>query len=139
MKLYVNGQDIRVLVLADLDDSESPVRYLVSPEQFLFSIDQFLQSRGIHKEDLEQIVLVQGPGSATSLRSIFSITQALAWALGIPLCGVKKEMDEKDEFLLGRLRANEEQIFTGSQVVPVYQHQARITSSNKDSLKRKKK
>lgn len=57
-------------------------------EQILGQIDAALSLVSWRVEDLEAMVVGQGPGSFTGLRVGVATAQGLAWALGIPLFGV---------------------------------------------------
>ncbi|TKD66309.1 tRNA (adenosine(37)-N6)-threonylcarbamoyltransferase complex dimerization subunit type 1 TsaB [Pseudalkalibacillus hwajinpoensis] len=52
------------------------------------AIDQLLEEVGIKPNEIERIVVAEGPGSYTGLRIGISIAKTLAWTLGIPLVGV---------------------------------------------------
>ncbi|MDQ0485164.1 tRNA (adenosine(37)-N6)-threonylcarbamoyltransferase complex dimerization subunit type 1 TsaB [Guptibacillus hwajinpoensis] len=52
------------------------------------AIDQLLEEVGLKPNELERIVVAEGPGSYTGLRIGVSIAKTLAWTLGIPLVGV---------------------------------------------------
>ncbi len=56
--------------------------------QITFLIDQCLQAAGIMLEDLEAVVLSEGPGSYTGLRVGASAAKGLCYGQDIPLIGV---------------------------------------------------
>lgn len=130
MKLFLNGSDIRQIVIADLEDGILK-KDEVDPSSFLRVIDEFV------KEALriEEIHVIIGPGSATALRTTLSIVNTLQFAMGIPVYGY--EWDGTDEALL-------EQIVNGTASAvecadflrPAYAQAPKITKSNKDNLKR---
>lgn len=51
-------------------------------------VDSMLKNSGIDKADLALIAVAAGPGSFTGLRIGVSAAKGLAWALGLPCCGV---------------------------------------------------
>jgi len=67
MRLYINGQDIKQLVLGDVDNGTVVVKDC-SPDEYLAELSGFLEGKGIAPVDVLQIYAVVGPGSPTSLR-----------------------------------------------------------------------
>ena len=52
------------------------------------AIEQLLEEVQINPNELERIVVAEGPGSYTGLRIGISIAKTLAWTLNLPLVGV---------------------------------------------------
>ncbi len=125
MKLYVNGQDIRQLVVADVEQGE-PTIVETEPEGYLKVLARYL-------DDVSEIYAVVGPGSATALRSILTILQTVHFVQGTPLFAIEKEPDEDDTSTIARAQADATPVDT---LVPIYQHSPRITISHKDALGR---
>lgn len=138
--LYINGQDIARFAVATIDGSEIRSLEVVSParpEQFLALIDAHLKSVQRTSSDIERILVVTGPGSATALRASLSIVNTMVFALGIEVGAVEKEpMQEDQAFLRSILDGGVEVTYSKSFVAPVYAHEPRITKSNKDHLRR---
>ncbi|MBT4857457.1 hypothetical protein HON52_04710 [Candidatus Uhrbacteria bacterium] len=132
MKLYVNGQDIRRLVLGDVESGAVDV-IETETEGYLASIDTYLKDAAVRWENIEAIYAVVGPGSATALRSILSILQTVHFVQGTALYAVKKDPDEDDAITIKRAGEDGESV---SVLVPEYLHSPRITISHKDALGR---
>ncbi|KMJ55631.1 hypothetical protein AB685_26215 [Bacillus sp. LL01] len=52
------------------------------------AIDQLMKDVGISANQLERIVVAEGPGSYTGVRIAVTTAKSLAWSLNIPLVGV---------------------------------------------------
>ncbi|WP_270182970.1 tRNA (adenosine(37)-N6)-threonylcarbamoyltransferase complex dimerization subunit type 1 TsaB [Alkalihalobacillus sp. CinArs1] len=52
------------------------------------AIEELLEEVGVKPNELDRIVVAEGPGSYTGLRIGVSIAKTLAWTLNIPLVGV---------------------------------------------------
>jgi tRNA threonylcarbamoyladenosine biosynthesis protein TsaB len=63
----------------------TPGTYL---QHLLPSLDSLLDQAGRRLEDLQGLVVSQGPGNFTGLRIGLATAKALAWALGTPLAAV---------------------------------------------------
>lgn len=136
MILCIDGSDIRLLTLVAFAHG-APRRSrpkwretareeaAVGPESFLASITHF-----VPLEEIEGIVIVQGPGSATALRASLAIANTLAMTNGIPLCGVKKGEAWESALAPDGLHAPVDHL------EPVYAANAIITPSTKDHLRR---
>lgn len=137
MMVYVNGQDIARLVLG-LCEAEGkwvvpPIEKAVRPEGYLAALEAFLVEQGVSVSEITAFALVQGPGSATSLRAAHACVNALAFALGVKIVSFEKANDEQDDQMLGRI-ANQ---FGHAFALPTYAHTPNITETNRDALKRK--
>ena len=51
-------------------------------------LDAMLQSAGLTLDDIGLVAVTHGPGSFTGLRIGVSAAKGLAWAKGLPCCGV---------------------------------------------------
>lgn len=139
MMLYVNGQDIRKFTLALVrgNGDVSVCEYETSPEQFLFQLDAFLNKEGVRVGEIERIVTVIGPGSATALRSILSIVNTMQFVQGIEVLGVEKDPEIDDKKWIERIMNKDlDMIIPKPFLQPTYAHGPRITISKKDHLKR---
>jgi hypothetical protein len=136
MMLYVNGQDIRRLTLGLLHQDSEPVleTYQCSPEEFLKRIDTFFKEHGMTVDDVDQIITVKGPGSATSLRSILSIINTLGFFKGVKVAGVEKELETLDKDVINSILNESVELDYSETILPKYSHGPRITISKKDQL-----
>ena len=132
MRLYVNGQDISRIILADVDSGEMQT-VETETEGFLEAIDTFVKKRVGDCEDIQALYVVVGPGSATALRSTLSIAQTIHFVTGVKLYAIEKDQQEDDQVTLPRIEKEAKEV---KRLIPVYQHQPRITISNKDALGR---
>ncbi len=107
MILCINGTDIATLTLALQDDDGVTVR----EETYTTRPEEYLAHivAFIGDDEVTGITVACGPGSATALRASIAIAQTLAYAKGIPIIGSTE---------------------------PIYAHEARITPSKKDNLRR---
>ncbi|MCR4312003.1 MAG: hypothetical protein NUV56_01835 [Candidatus Uhrbacteria bacterium] len=135
MMLYVNGQEITRLVLGALKNEAwviEPVDIPVPPEGYLAAIDAFLREHTLLRTSITTLVVVRGPGSATSLRTSLSIVNAWGFAQATTIIGIEKPRDEADVAVLARVR----DAAALSMVTPFYERPAKITASTKDALGR---
>ncbi|MDO8624852.1 MAG: hypothetical protein Q7R47_02120 [Candidatus Diapherotrites archaeon] len=130
--MCIDGSDIRLLALAAFARSADGAwqetareEMAVGPESFLAAITRFVPI-----EEVEGIIIVQGPGSATALRASLAIANTLAMAKGIPLCGVEKGAAWESVLVQNGLQTPVDHL------EPVYGAAARITQSTKDHLRR---
>lgn len=78
--------------------------YATQSRELLPKIDQLLKKNRVKLSDLEAIAVYQGPGSYTGLRVGISIANTMAWALDIPLVGIKNQKSK----ITPRLRSRQE-------------------------------
>ncbi len=139
MMLYVNGQEITKLVLGLLEVDGSwrqvPTEYPTSPEEYLKTIELFLAATKTTLPTMTGFVLVQGPGSATALRTSHALINALAFALHVPVISVLKPVGVLDAEAW-QAQALDKQSKTAV-ALPVYTSDPKITASTRDALKRK--
>jgi hypothetical protein len=136
MMVYVNGQDIARIVLGVIDNDQwriAPGTLSVRPEEYLLALEQFLADHQLAKESVTGFVVIVGPGSATALRASLTMVNTLAFALGVPVTPCEKFVDDSDQDVLHQLVEHAARSF----VLPIYAHEPKITSSNRDTLKRK--
>lgn len=138
MRLYVNGQDIEYLILADLDEQKAEVsRFEGGPEKFLSFINAFLAERKMTNKDVDELAVVTGPGSATALRSILTNLNIMQSLQQIKIVKIEKNKDEHDIDTINRIRSGEGVHTENGQIIlPDYQSEPKITSSKKDKLGR---
>jgi tRNA threonylcarbamoyladenosine biosynthesis protein TsaB len=88
-------------------------------------IDTLLLSAEVKKEDIDGIVVYQGPGSFTGLRIGISVANTLAYAWSIPVAGGVGE-HWREEAILSFRKQKSQQI-----IVPQYGQEANITAPRK--------
>lgn len=139
MKLYLNGQDINRLVIADLDKPDDLTVIEVGPEEYLKEIDRFLSERDLYVRDLEEVYNVIGPGSATSLRAIISIVNTIKMLKPIKVFAIEKDKDEHDIDTVSKIVNKKVALVEQDNfLAPIYESGPKITVSTKDRLKRDK-
>lgn len=140
MILYINGQDIKQFAIGFIGkDLHEPVRLIIetTPDAYLGHVHDFLKESNKMISDVEKIVAVVGPGSATALRTTLSIVNTIGFVEGIQLVGVEKDMMEDDHETVQKINDGEAKIVEVNEFLePIYAHSPRITKSNKDQLKR---
>lgn len=88
-------------------------------------IAELLKVQKLQPKNIEGIVAYKGPGSFTGLRIGLSVTNALAYGLGVPILGMNG-VDWKEEGINKLLAGNNER-----QVLPEYGSPAHITTPKK--------
>lgn len=140
MMLYINARDINYVSIALFNEEkivflESEVQ--AEPEDHLGCIDRVMRSQNISIQDIDQIMTVVGPGSATALRSILSIVNTLIFVTKIELLGIEWQDKDTDELVINEIRKGKRMFIQEDYFLsPVYAHEPRITLSKKDHLKR---
>ncbi|NVY95956.1 tRNA (adenosine(37)-N6)-threonylcarbamoyltransferase complex dimerization subunit type 1 TsaB [Lactobacillus sp. DCY120] len=82
-------------------------------------IDQLMQKVGWQPQDLDRIVVAQGPGSFTGVRLAVTTAKVLAWTLGIELVGVSslavcaQSQSDFSGLIIPWFNARNQNIFTG--------------------------
>lgn len=137
--LYVNGQEIAQFVIGGLMRdgetwiwSQDPQVFAVGPEEYLTTVDVFLTQNALTLDDIEGVVVVQGPGSPTALRGVHALVNALAFTRSWPVYGLEKAKEVSDEGILEALSGVQSKPYA----LPAYGTDPHITKSNKDALKR---
>lgn len=139
MRIYLNGQDINRLVIADLDAKADPLVMEINPEGYLKMIDKFLSDRKLTNQDLKEIYVVIGPGSATALRAIITIVNTLKLVNEVKLFGIEKPTNEHDIDTVTAI-VNKKVVLKEIDdfLNPKYGQGPKITLSTKDRLGREK-
>ena len=136
MMIYVNGQEISQLVLGVIKDGQwrhEPKIHQVRPEEYLATWEAFLRELKIDRAQIEGFVLVKGPGSATALRTVHAMVNALAFALNVKVTSIEKSPSAADADMLTAIAEASSLPFA----LPVYAHDPNITATKRDALKRK--
>lgn len=137
MRLYLNGQDINRLAIANVEDVDSLTVVDVGPERYLTAIDDFLKKVDVHPMNIKELLVVVGPGSPTALRSILAIANTMKFIYQIPTVSIKKPKDEQDLDTLNNIKNKKvEHIEQPAYLEPIYETGPKITKSKKDQLGR---
>ena len=137
MILYLNGQDIRNFTIGVLEVEPFQIVKTIKsdPKDFLLHINDFLKSNNRKIKDVKKIIVVVGPGSATSLRSILSIVNTIRFTQEIEVAGIEKDPLEKDSEILKKIDQKKVEFIKSEDILlPKYAHGPRITISKKDNL-----
>ncbi len=94
-------------------------------DTLLLKIEEILNRNKLSQEDLEGLVVYEGPGSFTGLRIGLSVANALSYSLGIPVAGGTGDSWYKDSV------AKLIQSADLKAVLPHYGSQPRITKPRK--------
>lgn len=136
MKLYINGQDIRRLVLANIETQSVSV-HEGEPEAWLGAIDTFLSQEGVSKNEVEALYLVTGPGSPTALRTALMIANTWRTFQKMEVYTLEKPTEEDDAETIKRLDTSAK-LSTDPVIIPAYSQAPKVTASKKDALGRKR-
>lgn len=101
-------------------------------EKLLPEIDNLLKKTRRRLADLTGLIVVNGPGSFSSLRLGISVANALSYVLKIPVAGVKlaESFDLSKFAKIGESRLRQAKI--QKLVEPFYGQEPNITKSNQD-------
>lgn len=93
MKQLAFDSSNQELSVAVLDGTEILSELIINQKrnhslQLMPAINQLLEQTEISKNDLNRIIVGQGPGSFTGVRIAVTTAKSLAWALGIELVGL---------------------------------------------------
>lgn len=95
-------------------------------DTLLLKIEELLHANNVNKSQLTGTAIYKGPGSFTGLRIGFSVANALAYALNIPITSTSG-----DDWLKEALVNAPAQTTYGQPVIPDYGSQAHITQPRK--------
>ncbi len=149
MFLYINTSDCKKVILALIDKKgrilklrKAKAEYQQS-EKLLSLIEKLLSgakvclpgrqapSFGVSSDrSLKGVIVVTGPGGFTSLRIGIATANAMAWALQIPIVGVKNNKNEPDSKLVMRGFKKIIRAKRFKQVLPEYGKEPNITILN---------
>ncbi|MBU0614245.1 hypothetical protein KJ766_03115, partial [Patescibacteria group bacterium] len=134
MKLYINGQDIKMIHFAWIEDDINVKTFDVDPDDFLKVFDSFLRDSNAEIDDIDELYIVIGPGSATALRTILAIVNTLHYTKGIKLFGIKKNRATKDSDVVEDIqKMKAEFVENDSYLFPIYERDTGVTISTKDA------
>ena len=90
MDFIIAAQDIGVMSLGLLSEQSELIEeaFPIAPEQYLQTIDQFLEKHQIQLEKVKRILIVPGPGSFTASRVSVTIANTIAFTHKIPMISI---------------------------------------------------
>lgn len=140
MKIYINGQDINRLAICEVSSHDSLKIFDVGPEDYLKTIDEYLESISCKIQDITHVYLVIGPGSPTSLRSVITIVNTMCFVTNLKVYTIEKAKDEQDVDTVGKI-LNKKVVLIEKEgfLSPFYESEPKITKSTRDQLKNKLK
>ncbi|MDA0208384.1 MAG: hypothetical protein O3B64_03215 [bacterium] len=136
MKLYINGQDIQQLILANVETQTLHV-HKGAPETWLGAIDAYVSQVGVSKHAVDALYLVTGPGSPTALRSVLTIANTWRTFLEMKIYTLEKPLELSDQHAIDQLDRLAV-VYTGTIILPAYSSAPKVTASKKDALGRKR-
>ena len=104
-------------------------------EKLLPLINHLFKENNFKLKDLRAIFVVSGPGLFTSLRIAISSANALAYALGIPVVGIKTNEFKNIKDLIKKGEAKLKKTKTTKIALPFYGQSPNITKPKKKWLK----
>lgn len=133
MFLFINSQDQEKITIA-LIKSDGILLFKKTlkakfkhSEKLLPAIDKILKKCKIKIESLKGIVVVRGLGSFTSLRIGVVTANTLAWALKIPVLGIKLSQSRNLRQLIDQSIKKIKEVKSGKFVLPFYGKKLNIT------------
>ncbi len=134
MKIYFNGSDIHRCAIGELESGAYKV-FEGGPDTFLQSLNTFIEQCGGHNDQIIEMHVIVGPGSATALRASLSIVNTLRFTQGVDVFGYEL-LDDSDEEIMRAIQNEERRpVQQGGDLKPYYAHGPRITKSKKNRLK----
>jgi tRNA threonylcarbamoyl adenosine modification protein YeaZ len=101
--------------------------YQKQAELLLVVLDKLLKQSKLKLAEIQGIIVVKGPGSFTGTRIGVSTANALAFALDIPILGIKKE-DLSLSKVVGKYS---KKIKSKKPILPIYSSPPNITKKKK--------
>ena len=125
MRLFIHANDLHEHTLGLIEDAQFLVQesFTAPPEQLLASVDALLNTQTVQLENLEGLVVVQGPGSFTAIRTAVALANTLAFVHGLVLFPIVLP-DEVDEATILTLAQAAEPVDV---VLPHYDRPPNIT------------
>lgn len=105
-------------------------------ERLLFAIDKLLKAKSCKLKAITGIVVVSGPGPFTALRIGIATANTLAWALKIPVAGIKLDEFNNISELIKISEKKIKKAKTGNIIKPFYGMEPNITRRRPDPFDR---
>ena len=136
MRLCLRSQALHTFSVALIAENKKMVQRVnhteTRPEAFFQLLADDLKIWGVPWSALTSIAVVNGPGSYTSLRTLTTLANTLAFALKIPVVGLEQPEKHTDKQVFLSLGTAEHA--RPSWVVPAYAHAPHITKPKKSSI-----
>jgi len=100
-------------------------------ENLLVLIDKILIKHSVKKQHLKGIIAITGPGPFTSVRIAVTVANNLAYALDIPVIGLKNLKQSSDQDLIKQAFKKIKKAKRGEIIKPFYNKEANITQAKK--------
>src|SRR3989338_1439442 len=101
MRLCLRSQDLHAFSVALIAENKKMVQRVnhteTRPEAFFQLLADDLKIWGVPWSALTSIAVVNGPGSYTSLRTLTTLANTLAFALKIPVVGLEQTEKQTDK------------------------------------------
>lgn len=131
MFLFIDTtEDLIILALFNKDKIISQTRKKAHQRQgelLLVTLDKSLKKNKVKLTDIQGIMVIKGPGSFTGTRIGVATANTLAFALEIPILGIKKE----DLDLRQLIKKYSKKIKNKNSVLPIYSSPPNITIKKK--------
>ncbi len=126
-------EEIELALIKDQDDFKfwRKSAKMKQSELLLKGIDQLLRDNKIKVDQIKGIGCVIGPGGFTSLRIGVVTANAMAYALKLPVVGIKLDEYKDDEDLVKKIIQKLKKVKAGETVMPVYSREPNITMKKK--------
>ncbi len=111
MILFLSSQDIKEIIVGAIEQGKLTVvkKIETEPENFLNALKRCLSRWRKSFEDIQGVVVVTGPGSATALRTSVTIANGFGFAREIPVVGLTNRDHESPVQLIRKSKTTIEQ------------------------------
>lgn len=130
---YIAAQDLAHLSVGTLLSEAGAWRFAAEPIEIAASPEEYARHILSDSGDLAGFVIVNSPGSATTLRVSLSLVNAFAFTKNLPVISVEKPLEAPASYILAQLTEAQPHAFA----VPRYTNAPKITVATHDQLKRK--
>jgi len=136
MILIIHTADLKQVFLGLVENNKLVAKKIFSAqyhqaEKLLSAIDKMFKDSNRRLQNLKAIAVVSGPGPFTALRIGVATANTLAWALKIPVVGIKlsefKNIDELVRVSSQRIKKAK----AGTIIEPFYDQEPNITLKKK--------